>query len=189
MKSRYRFIIVLALFAVFLFMLLAVCRIIENKKIPYIAFMQNFDKETCFYICSDGKIYASTSEESFHLTSSELIERVQRDDYSDMLELVGRTSGMQVREMYRLFSDVVLDDEYRLRRKHLTVIDSYAYEGDFKGESYEDKVWYWYGIYYNEKGEADSRCFYQSLSDMVCSDKRAYKIVGWMYDTLKSYIY
>ena len=79
-----------------------------SKHIPYIAFASSRDRETRFYICSDGDIYISVSEESFFMEKSELIDKIRKNDYTDVLEYVGKTDARKVKEMHRLFSEVVL---------------------------------------------------------------------------------
>lgn len=81
--------------------------------------------------------------------------------------------------MYRLFSSVVLNEDYRVKSKKKIVPASQEYGG---------KVRYWYGRYYDEEGELHTRCIYQSNADKFCSDIRAYSIVRWMYNCLKDYM-
>ena len=166
--------ITMALLGVVLF----VGKVAENRQIPYIAFMSNADRETCLYICKNGDIYASLSEESFLMEKSELIEKIRKKDYAGVLEYVGETDAKQVREMYRLFSEVVLAEGY-----YVEVSDS----GIPNSASYDEEAWYWYGLCYDEAKAVETRVIYISDDTRVCSDKRAYEIVEWMYDVLKEY--
>lgn len=186
MKKR-RFILVLILFVVISSTIFSVFRMIQNKRIPYIAFMYNSTREDCLYICSDGDIYASTSEESFVMSHEEVIDKIKQNDYSDILKYVGKTNARKVRKMYRLFSRVVLDEDYYVDYISNSVPASTEYEG---------KNGKWYGIYaceadeYEgcEEGELWSCVIYYSNADRCCTDKRGYKIVDWMYECLKDYM-
>ena len=157
--------------------------VIRNKKleqqIPYIAFAENSTREDSIYICSDGDIYAATSEDAFTMDFAEMAEKIQEDDYADVLEFVGTTDAKKVKKMYRLFSSVVLNEDYRVKSKKKIVPTSQEYGG---------KVRYWSGRYYDEEGELHTRCIYQSNVDKFCSDIRAYSIVRWMYNCLKDYM-
>lgn len=157
--------------------------VIRNKKleqqIPYIAFGENSTREDCIFICSNGEIYAATSEEAFLMDLSETAKKIQEDDYADILEFVGTTDAKKVKRMYRLYSTVVLNEDYRVKSKKEIVPASQEYGG---------KVRYWYGNYYDEEGELHTICIYQSNADKFCSDIRAYSIVRWMYNCLKDYM-
>ena len=76
--------------------------VIRNKKleqqIPYIAFVENSTREDCIFICANGDIYASTSEEAFTMDFSEMAVKIQGDDYSDILEFVGTTDAKKVKK-------------------------------------------------------------------------------------------
>ena len=157
--------------------------VIRNKKleqqIPYIAFVENSTREDCIFICSDGDIYAATSEDAFTMDFAEMAKKIQEDDYADVLEFVGTTDAKKVRKKYRLFLKVVLRDGYYVTSKYKIMPTSKEYGG---------KVRYWSGIYYDDEGVLKSCGIYQSNADMVCSDIRAYKIVEWMYNCLKDYM-
>ena len=157
--------------------------VIRNKKleqqIPYIAFMENRSRSECLFICANGDIYAATSEEAFTMDFSEMAEKIQEDDYADVLEFVGTTDAKKVKKMYRLYSVVVLNENYRVKSKKKIVPASHEYD---------DKVSYWSGLYYDDEGELMPRVIYHSNADKVCSDIRAYKIVEWMYNCLKDYM-
>jgi len=157
--------------------------VIRNKKleqqIPYIAFMENFSRSECLFICSNGDIYASISEEAFTMDFSEMAKKIQEDDYADVLEFVGTTDAKKVKKMYRLYSSVVLNEDYRVKSKKRDEPASQEYGG---------KVRYWYGIYCNDDGEFLTKKIYQSNADKFCSDIRAYSIVRWMYNCLKDYM-
>ena len=99
-------------------------------------------------------------------------------DYAGFLEYVGETDAGQVREMYRLFSEVVLAEGYYVE---------FSSSGIPNSASYDDEKWYWYGLCYDETGDVETRVIYVSDDARVCSDKRAYEIVEWMYNVLKEY--
>lgn len=154
----------------------------DNREIPYIAFMENFDRANCLYICANGDIYASTSEEAFSTPLAELSAKIQREEYADILEFVGTTDAKEVRKMYRLFCSVVLKEGYYCSNRTNTEPDAGGTSG-----GYENKVRYWSGMYYNDKEKLVTKMIYESKSDKICTDKRAYKIVEWMYECLKDY--
>lgn len=154
-------------------------KILGSKQFPYITFMSNSDRETCLYICRNGDIYASLPEKSFLMDKSELIEKIRKNDYAGVLECVGETDAGKVREMYRLFSEVVLAEGYNVEYPKLGILNS---------ASYDEEKWYWYGLCYDEVGDAETRVIYISDGVRVCSDERAYEIVDWMYDVLKDYM-
>lgn len=167
---------------------MAVIVVISNKEteqqIPYIAFVENSTREDCLFICANGDIFAATSEEAFIMDFSELAEKIQEDNYADILEFMGTTDAGKVKKMYRLYSSVVLKDGYYVtsRKEEGPALQVYG------GKEYGGKVRYWSGIYYDDEGELMSRGIYQSNSDMICSDIRAYVIVEWMYECLKDYM-
>lgn len=157
----------------------------RERPIPNVVFIQNSTREDCIYICSNGAIYAAMSEEAFITPISELDEKIQQNNYEDILELVGTTDPQKVRKMYSLFLSVVVNDRYRLRP-----ISNEIPNGSTSvaaANNYENKKQYWTGIYYNDEGCLTTRGIYESRSDLICSDKRAYKIVQWIYDCLKEY--
>ena len=170
---------ILAISIVLLGLAFFVKEVIKYKQIPYIAFMSNHDRETCLYICKNGDIYASTSGESFIMEKSDVVERICQNDYSDILNYVGSIKAREVRHMYDLFSEVVLDEEYRLR--------TLTYD-EPEDPRYNPGKWYWYGWYYDEHGEFLSEIIYISDDDHECSDRRAYEIVDWMCEVLKEYM-
>lgn len=169
----------LMLFVVISSAIFFVFRMVQNKQIPYIAFKYNTRRENSLYICSDGKIFVSTSEEAFMMAKEEIITKIKQNDYSDILEYVGTTKPAKVRKMYRLFSRVVLKEDYRVRRLYYAVPASAEYGGT---------VGYWYGVYSGGDGKLKVKTIYHSNSEEYCSDKRAYKIVDWMYECLKEYM-
>lgn len=151
----------------------------KKHQVPYIAFMENSTREDCLYICSDGNIYAAISEEAFTMTPEELERRIKENDYADILKFMGTTDASNVYRMHRLMCKVAIKGEYLL-------LDETIIEPD--RDEYGEKKRYWNGYYYNEYGKVDVFGFYRSNSDVICSDKRAYKIVNWMYDCLKEYM-
>lgn len=167
--------IIIVLFGVAVF----VSNVVENRQIPYIAFMSNHDRKTCLYICRNGDIYASLSEEAFLMNESDLIDKIRKNDYAGVLEYVGRTDARKVKEMHRLFSEVVLAEGYYVQ---------FPSSGIPNSAGYDDEKWYWYGLCYDEEGEVEIRVIYISDKVRECSDKRAYEIVDWMYDVLKDYM-
>ena len=184
-KKRWR--MILLLFICIGSALFLMVRLIQNKQIPYIAFMYNSTRENCLYICTDGDIYASTSEESFVMSHEEVIDKIKQNDYSDILKYVGKTNAGKVRKMYRLFSRVVLDEDYYVDYISMDVPASTEYGG---------KEGYWYGIYESEydefneieEGELMTCAIYISNAGYYCTDKRGYKIVDWMHEVLKDYM-
>lgn len=177
MKKKKRLLVLLLLTVVVVCIAFLVIRIKQNKRIPYIAFMHNADRAHCLYICSDGKIYASTSEESFVMDNADVIEKIRQNDYADILEYVGSTKAGKVRRMHRLFMRVVIDKEYYFKRPMIQLFE------ESKGRKQ-----YWSGMYYSEEGKPVTRSFYISNVTGKCTDERAYKIVDWMYGTLKDYM-
>jgi len=158
---------------------LVIAKVRENRReIPYIAFMENFDRSSCLYICANGYIYASTSEEAFTTPIAELSEKIQCNEYADILKFVGTTDARKVYNMYCLFEKVVVTEDYYIASKSNSGPAS---------DKYGEKVRYWTGIGYNEDGHLTYYTIYQSKSDKICSDKRAYKILEWMYECLKDY--
>ena len=178
-----RKIMIISVTILFIVALVTVVAVVTNRKLeqklPYIAFMENSTREDCIFICANGDIYAAASEEAFVADLSETAKKIREDNYGDMLELVGTTDAGTVKLMYGLYLAVVLKDEY-------FVTSVYKDVPAFK--EYGGKVRYWTGVYYDEKGEMMPRGIYQSNADKVCSDMRAYIIVGWLYDCLKDYI-
>ena len=151
----------------------------NDRRIPYIAFMENSTREDCLFICFDGGIYAAISEAAFTAEPEELEKKIKEKDYADMPEFVGTTDADKVYKMHRLMCRVALKEGYHVDHKS-TMAPS--------GKEYGGKVRYWNGFYFNEEGETKVRGFYKSNADLVCSDKRAYKIVKWMYNCLKEYM-
>ena len=108
-------------------------------------------------------------------------ERTQKTPHT----FIGGTCG--VRKMYRLFSRVVLDEDYYVSYISMDVPASTEYGG---------KKGYWYGIYESEydefneieEGELITCVIYISNAGRYCTDKRGYKIVDWMYEVLKDYM-
>lgn len=177
-----------------LFLLVIICCVIvfiivRNKQrecpIPNVVFIQNSTREDCMYICSNGNIYASISEEAFITPLSELDEKIQQNNYKDILEYVGTADSQKVHKMYSLFLRVVLKDGYCLKPKSNIIPNGSI--GVSTANNYEDKRQYWTGIYYNDEGCLAYKAIYESGTDMVCSDKRAYKIVQWICDCLEEY--
>lgn len=179
MKNKRWIIFISIVITALIGIVLLVGRMLECRQIPYIAFMSNRDRETCLYICRNGDIYTSLSEESFLMEKSELIEIIRKNDYGDVLEYVGKTDARMVREMHCLFSEVVLAEGYYVQYPKLGIPNS---------ASYDEEKWYWYGLCYDEAGNVETRVIYISDGVRVCSDKRAYEIVDWMYDVLKNYM-
>lgn len=151
----------------------------REEKIPYIAFMENHTREECLFICANGDIYASTSEEAFTMDFAEMEEKIQANDYADILKFMGTTDAKKVKKMYKLYTSIVINNEYHVANKKGEQPASQEYGG---------KVRYWSGIYYNDEGELVTRNIYQSNAGKVCSNKLAYIIVKWMYNCLKEYI-
>lgn len=179
MKKKKWLIILLILAVVAVCVSFLVIRIKQNKRIPYIAFMYNSTREDCLYICSNGKIYAAVSEESFVMSHEKVIQKIKQNDYGDILEYVGSTNASKVCKMYRLFSKVVFSEDY--------FVKDIRNFGPALTE-YDGKEGHWYGLYSDEKGKLMTAVIYHSNVDKYCTDERAYKIVDWMYDTLKDYM-
>lgn len=179
MKKKKWFILIPITLVLLVCAVFFVINIIEVRRtVPYIAFMQNSTRTNCLYICSNGDIYAATSEESFVMDFPELIECIKEKEYADILEYVGSTNRWEVQKMHRLFREVVVNEEYRVypRRPDGPSADEY---GGSEG--------YWGGIYYDD-GIPKYKEIYTSNADMLCTDERAYEIVDWMYDCLKDYM-
>ncbi len=151
----------------------------NDWRIPYIAFMENSTREDCLYICSDGDIYAAVSEVAFTTKTEELEKKIKEKDYADILEFVGTTDADKVYEMHQLMCKVAIKEGYYFEYESITAP---------KGKEYGGKVRYWNGYYYNDEEAMEVCGFYRSNAGVICSDKRAYKIVEWMYDCLKEYM-
>lgn len=178
MKKR-RIIVVVASIVLILSVFLIVNKLVIVRTIPHVSFMYNISRAKCFYICSNGDIYASTSEESFEMEFSELIECIKQKEYEDILIHVGNTDGRRVRKMYRLFLEVVVNEDYWVRPER--------YDGPQTGE-YGGAEALFGGIYYDENRVPTYDKIYVSNADKLCSDERAYEIVDWMYEVLKDYM-
>ena len=150
----------------------------KSIKIPYITFMENHNREKCLFICSDGRIFTSTSEEAFLMSFEELDEAIQQNRYEDVVRLVGTTSSKKVRQMYRYFIKIVVKKRYYVGSKT---------NNQPASKVRDKKVRYWRGVVYDNDGVMTDRLIFESNSDMLCSDVRGYKIVNWMYDTLEEY--
>ena len=178
MKKR-RIIAVVASIVLILSVFLIVNKLVIVRTIPHVSFMYNISRAKCLYICSNGDIYASTSEESFGMEFSELIECIKQKEYEDILIHVGNADGRKVRKMYRLFLEVVVNENYGVRPER--------YDGP-QAEAYGGPEALFGGIYYDENRVPIYDTIYISNADMLCSDERAYEIVDWMYDVLKDYM-
>jgi len=177
-KKR-RIIVVVASIVLILSVFLIVNKLVIVRTIPHVSFMYNISRAKCFYICSNGDIYASTSEESFEMEFSELIECIKQKEYEDILIHVGNTDGRRVRKMYRLFLEVVVNEDYGVRPER--------YYGP-QTEEYGGTEALFGGIYYDENRVPTYDTIYISNAGRICSDERAYEIVDWMYDVLKDYM-
>ena len=178
MKKR-RISVVIASIVLIFSAFLIINKLVIVRSIPHVSFMYNISRNKCFYICSNGDIYASTSEESFEMDFSELIECIKQKEYEEILIHVGKTDGRKVREMYHLFLEVVVNEEYWVRPER--------YDGP-QAEEYGGTEALFGGIYYDENRVPTYDKIYMSNADMLCSDERAYEIVDWMYDVLKDYM-
>ena len=183
-KKRCMIVVLIAIFVVCI-LFLVIREVIIARTIPHIAFSHNTSRAKCLYICSDGNIYASTSEESFEMENSELAERIKQEDYDDILVYVGHTNVRMLRKMYRLFTEVVIKQEYGVYPTVIEVPNSGEHDGS--GE-YGGSEGYWGGYYYDENRDIKYDSIYVSNADMRCTDERALEIVDWMYETLKDYM-
>lgn len=177
-KKKWLFILPIAL-VLLVCAVLFVGKIIENYRIPYIAFRMNCTNDRCYYICSNGSIYASASGEVAEMEISELIKKIKQRDTADSLDYVGSTDRREVKETHRLFMEVVFHEEY------------YSYvipraEDDSEGHrATKGNVG---GIYYDEDGVPTYQWISSLDGDTVCSDARAYWIADWMKECLKDYM-
>lgn len=185
MKKKRGMIVVLISVVVICILFLIIREVIIARTIPHIAFMHNTSRAKCLYICSDGNIYASTSEESFVMENSELAERIKQENYDDILVYVGHTNVRTLRKMYRLFTEVVVNQKYGVYSTVIEVPNSREYGGS--GE-YGGSEGHWGGFYYDENRDIKYDSIYVSNADMRCTDERAMEIVDWMYETLKDYM-
>lgn len=178
MKKRKPWLLISIFIVLLLGTVVIVGAVIKYKKIPYVAFICNHRITPCLYICKNGDVYASTSEELFTSDMAE-IEQIRRNGFADSINYVGSTNAREVCHMYDLFSEVVLDEQYR--------VNDMTDEG-VPERRYNPKTRHWYGVHLDENGNAKVKMIYISDDDHECSDKRAYEIVDWMFETLKDYM-
>ena len=154
------------------------------RKMPFLAFYSNGTREDGVYFCSNGDMYQGFSEESFLMPPDEIAQRIQNNDYDGLLKYLGNCGAAKTRQMYVLFHKVYMNDNYRLK-------DSPYGEPQGgilgSGRDYDSKHQYWAGYFFDEEGKFNIGIFYISDDGKVCSDKRAYIIVKWMYQCLVKY--
>lgn len=150
----------------------------KRSGIP-IAFFENMTREDCFFICSDGELYLGFSEETFLMSLEDIAERIQKNDYDDILKHVGSVSKKEVKEKYALFQEVCLAEGYHL--------DDTSYDTPNGEHNYDDAKRFWMGVHPGEDGKMERTMIYQSGGTHACSDKRAYEIVKWMDELVVKY--
>ncbi len=152
----------------------------ENIKIPYITFMHNFNRADCLFLCSDGSIYASTSEEAFLMSFSELAEKAEQKKYEGILELVGTTDAQKVREMYHVFYQVVVEEGIRFNYPMV--------EPNVEDPESEKERHYWKGLYYSDEGELEKDTFFIAKKQGTCSDERLLALMDWLHGCLSKHM-
>ena len=156
------------------------------EKMPYIVFCSNTTRMDDVFVCANGDIYLGYTEDSFIMPIEEIEKRIINNQYEGLLVYLGNCGVEETMEMYNLFYEVCVNDTYRFTGQ------SYI-EPKNNDEISENEAGYnsisrnWYGFYLDNNGENRLIEIYISNKGYECSDKRAYKIIEWMYDCLVKY--